>query len=208
MSTSNHTSNIPYGYCQCGCGQETTLSGRNTRNVKRGEPNKFVLGHSNREHKKQPIENRFWSKVAITANPDKCWEWQYFRNENNYGQSHKDGRNMLTHRIAWELTYGEIPDGLWVLHKCDNPPCCNPAHLFLGTHQDNMQDMATKGRSNPPGLQGEKHARHKLTDYQVREIRQRYRSGSIEYMQLAHEYGVSFSTINRVINHKGWKHIP
>src|SRR6185295_10809571 len=100
------------------------------------------------------------------ARGDGCWEWQGWRNAGGYGvlASGPAGRQKdeLAHRIAWRLTNGAIPDGLRVLHRCDNPPCCNPAHLFLGSDADNVADCIAKGRS--------RRAR-RLTDVQVREIR-------------------------------------
>jgi hypothetical protein len=94
---------------------------------------------------------RFWSKVQRAAG---CWEWQAGKFRNGYGMfgagRFPDGRSdtRYTHRVAYELTHGPIPNGLQVLHTCDNPPCCNPAHLQLGTHLDNMQDSARKGRKS------------------------------------------------------------
>lgn len=141
---------------------------------------------------------RFWSKIAITANPDKCWEWQSSKNDQDYGRFLFNRKSRAAHRIAWELTYGEIPDGLSVLHKCDNRKCCNPAHLFLGTHLDNMRDMVQKGRHVP--CLGERHGMHKLTAEKVRYIRKRYAQGGILQRELADEMGVSRSTIGKAIH--------
>ena len=95
---------------------------------------------------------RFWSKVQPTEG---CWLWTGARSTEGYGyigvgprRNHKD---VLAHRLMWELTYGPIPNGLWVLHRCDTPSCVRPDHLFLGTHQDNMDDMKRKGRTHVGG---------------------------------------------------------
>lgn len=94
----------------------------------------------------------FWGKVDKDAGPDGCWLYMGFRKWDGYGwlARHIRGkmRYVTAHRYAWMLTHGEPADGLHIMHQCDNPPCCNPAHLKLGTHQENMADMAAKGRSN------------------------------------------------------------
>jgi hypothetical protein len=90
---------------------------------------------------------RFWARVA---KGDGCWSWTGGTNRNGYGTLHMGGHTIRkpwrAHRFSWVLHNGPIPDGLWVLHKCDNPPCCNPAHLFLGDRRANMLDAAAKGR--------------------------------------------------------------
>jgi hypothetical protein len=87
------------------------------------------------------LEEEFWEWVDIRGDDD-CWEWKRSRFPDGYGQVN----HTVAHRIAWEMTNGPIPEGLWVLHKCDNPPCCNPNHLFLGTVKDNVHDAMRKGR--------------------------------------------------------------
>lgn len=94
---------------------------------------------------KQTTGERFWSKVNIQG-PWDCWEWKRHRNEDGYGSFRFRGGMRLAHRVAWILSVGEIPDDLGVLHHCDNPACCNPAHIFLGTQLDNMRDAKRKGR--------------------------------------------------------------
>jgi len=93
------------------------------------------------------MEERFWAKVDRT---DDCWLWTACRTTHGYGQFRPErSRGAQAHRVAWELTNGPIPAGMLVLHRCDNPPCVNPAHLFLGTQSDNMRDMYAKGRGRP-----------------------------------------------------------
>ena len=93
----------------------------------------------------------FWQKVDL-SNTRGCWPYMGFRKWDGYGwvQRYVNGKpkNMTAHRYAWILTNGPVPDGMHLLHTCDNPPCCNPAHLRLGTHDENMAEMAAKGRSN------------------------------------------------------------
>jgi hypothetical protein len=137
---------------------------------------------------------RFWAKVDI-GGPDDCWEWTGTKNKKfKHGRVGKDYKLVLAHRLSWELTNGPIPEGICVCHKCDNPPCCNPNHLFLGTKKDNMQDMIKKGRSNY--LNGEAHGSAKLTTAQVLEI---LRVGKARTStEWAAEFGVSRSCIKHV----------
>lgn len=130
------TTFIPLGLCQCGCGNPTKIAPRNRPYLGyvKGQPLRFLRGHSSYVKK-----YLFWLKVTKT---DTCWLWTGRRDKNGYG---KVGA-ALSHRVFWELHNGHIPDGLYVLHHCDNPPCIRPTHLFLGTQADNVRDMAAKGR--------------------------------------------------------------
>jgi hypothetical protein len=92
------------------------------------------------------FETRFWAKVVV--HPGGCWEWRGRRMPKGYGKLNRGTKTVYAHRLAFELRNGPIPDGLYVLHKCDNPPCINPDHLFLGTQADNVRDRDTKGRGN------------------------------------------------------------
>jgi hypothetical protein len=109
--------------------------------------------------------------------------------------------------VAYKLTNGPIPEGLGILHKCDNPSCCNPAHLFAGTHAENMADMFAKGRRDNSTFRGSKNSLAKLNEAQVVAIREEYAKGSVTYKQLAIKYGVSISTIATVIYRTAWKHV-
>lgn len=92
----------------------------------------------------KPVD-RFWENVDIRGE-DECWEWRLARTSLGYGDLQWGEHTVYAHRVAWELTNGPIPDRMCICHHCDNPPCCNPAHLFLGTQRDNVQDSITKGR--------------------------------------------------------------
>lgn len=98
--------------------------------------------------KRTPLAKRFWPKVDASGGDNSCWTWRASKHTNGYGQigSGGRGRPLLSHRVSWQLTNGDIPAGMVVCHKCDNPLCCNPAHLFLGTQADNLKDMTDKGR--------------------------------------------------------------
>lgn len=173
-----------------------------------------------------PVEQRFWSKVRKSTG---CWEWcgSY---RGIYGQfALRRGTNGGAHRASWILTYGEIKDGLWVLHKCDNPKCVRPDHLFLGTTQDNTADRNAKGRQAtgakviPKRLargdshwakrmpekyrRGSKHHYARLNEAIVREIRRRYAAGGVSQRQLARDYGVVKGTITFILQGKTWRHI-
>lgn len=137
-----------------------------------------------------------------------CWEWSGARLKTGYGfakrKCHikKKKKNYLAHRLFYEHYKGEIPEGYFVCHKCDNPPCVNPLHLFIGKSIDNAQDKVNKGRQ----LKGETHPSHILTEMQVIEIRRQYENG-ISINTLAKICGVSCGTIQSVIRRKSWKHV-
>lgn len=97
----------------------------------------------------ESLRSRFWAKVDQRS-ADECWEWTAYRNDKGYGRIGRTGgkAHFLAPRVSWTIAFGDIPDGLIVCHHCDNPPCVNPAHLFLGTHKDNADDRETKGRSS------------------------------------------------------------
>lgn len=106
-------------------------------------------------------EERFWSKVAVGA-PGECWEWKRSRLPRGYGRFRQPTGHEYAHRVAWRLTNGPIPDGMVVRHYvCDNPPCCNPAHLRLGTQGDNNDDSVSRGRWGYRGMPGNQNARKK-----------------------------------------------
>ena len=151
---------------------------------------------------KKPLSERFWEKV-IKGDSGECWIWTGALNEKGYGILGRGRRGMGTeraHRVSWMIHFGPIPKGLFVCHKCDNPQCTNPEHLFLGTVYENNADMLAKGRN----VKGEC-SYSKLSLDQVREIRSRYKPGKITQLALAKEYGVSRSLIGLIVKGERWK---
>ena len=141
----------------------------------------------------------FWQKVEKT---DTCWRWTGAVNTHGYGQTSLGGRQTGAHRLAWRFTYGPIPPGLSVLHRCDNPPCVRPDHLFLGTVTDNAVDMMAKGR----GRVGSRHGKAKLTEEIVREMRRRHAMGE-RYVSLAAAFGVTPENVSTVCRRLTWTHV-
>lgn len=155
----------------------------------------------------RPLFNRFWEKVNIVEDPTSCWPWIAGKDKGGYGQiwvSEKI-RRARANRVAWFLMARKWPKKC-VLHKCDNPACVRPFHLFLGTHKDNADDRARKGRSarNVNPQPGEKNGNAKLNSSQVLEIRSRYAAGE-KQVPLAKEFGVSQVLISRIILGEAWK---
>jgi hypothetical protein len=157
--------------------------------------------------------NRYSSKIDTTPGlgpKGDCWEWKGGLDKANYGifSFTDDGINMdiKAHRAAYETATGIlIPDGKCVLHECDNPPCCKPNHLRVGTHQDNMQDMINKGRQSHINVNvGENNGRSKLIWAQVKEIRRLYNTGKYTYKQLAKIFNTSVETIGGIILNNVW----
>lgn len=183
---------------------------------------------------RQLTPESFWARVDRSGGPDACWPWIAGKFPKGYGCVTVDGRARSAHRIAWELTHGPIPTnstyhGVCVCHHCDNPPCVNPAHLFLGTHADNVADMGRKGRTSAGAAhwthvkpervargsrngqrrhpektaRGERHYLAKLTDADVLTIRASNESVRV----LAARFGVSTIAVYKVLRRKTWKHV-
>jgi len=138
------------------------------------------------------FETWFWTRAKQNK---ECWEWPGSKDSGEYGQARVDGRRKGTHQIAWELTNGPIPEGMMVLHRCDNPPCCNPKHLYLGTHANNMDDMVKRKRQP-----------RKLTEAQVFEIKKSLLKKK-SMRSIAKEHGVSHQTIFNIAHGKKWAHV-
>lgn len=147
-------------------------------------------------------ETRFWAGVR-RGPPEECWEWQKFKS-GGYGLLKGEGRsNLYAHRYSFAIHNGPIPSGLVVMHSCDNRACVNPAHLSLGTHQDNVADKVSKNRQPRGSLTGQA----KLTEQQIPTIRRLLACGMAE-REVASTYHVCQATINMIKHNKIWRHVP
>ena len=149
-----------------------------------------------------PLIRRFWDKVDV-CDPPSCWLWTGYRIPSGYGQTHLDNRQKVyAHRVSWSICIGPIPSGVEVLHKCDNPPCQNPGHLFLGTQADNVHDAILKGRSDHTFGEADGHV--KLTPDSARVIQDLWTSGYTQ-VYIADGFGVSPSTVAHIVHGRSWK---
>lgn len=167
-----------------------------------GKDREIVNGKKCRFTRQEYID-RFWANVSVKG-PGDCWEWQAGKS-NGYGWMTMFGVKDRAHRHAWRLVNGEIPEGLFVLHKCDNPPCCNPNHFFLGTDMDNFQDAKRKGRTKrpQPDNRGEKCGSNKLSENDIRTICTRLDRGD-NAKQMSLEYNVRAGTIHSINAGRIW----
>jgi hypothetical protein len=155
------------------------------------------------KRKTERVTKRLFAKVAKSTEPDGCWEWTGTRNHQGYGQLRAFDRTLWSsHRLSWFLHSGAIPNGLWVLHKCDNRPCVRPDHLFLGTHVDNVNDKVSKTRQ----AWGEA-CKKKLKVGDVIEIL-RLRKEQVSLSKVARQFGVTKQVISGISRNKIWKQIP
>lgn len=164
-----------------------------------------VVKETPRPYQRQNLKERFWGKVQ-KGKARECWPWIARANNAGYGMismptgltGSKRSTMVLAHRLAYELTHGEIPRGLRVLHECDNSLCCNPKHLVAGSQKKNLEDCRDRGRM----CVGEAHPGAKLTVEKVREIR----SSDLSSYELAPKYRVSPRLIRKIRAGKSWKH--
>lgn len=162
-------------------------------------------------------EDRFWAKVDRHG-ADECWEWTAHRQRQGYGQFAMDRggtrwRTEMAHRVALEFSGVEVPADRLACHHCDNPPCCNPAHLYVGTHGDNARDREQRSAWSLTMLRPEQRSRGesigtaKLDEDSVREIRRLYDAGAISQARLGEMFGVHQTKISEVVRRRTWKHV-
>lgn len=146
---------------------------------------------------------RFWNLVTV-GEPDACWPWKGSRGKSGHGKFTVDRYSEHAHRAAWKFAFGDLPAGVCVLHRCDNPPCCNPRHLFTGSRADNIRDMIVKGRDRK--AHGAANGLAKLTDDQVREMRRLYAEGAYQ-RTLAKRFGISQGAVSAIVTRRTWRHV-
>lgn len=146
---------------------------------------------------------RFWSKVELG---DGCWKWTGYVNEDGYGNIAIGRSSAKVHRFSWSLANGPIPAGMYVLHRCDNPPCVRPDHLFLGTQAENMADMRAKGRGHK--CRSENGANAKLDRNHAHAILFLRRNTDFTLKQIAAQFGVGISTVHMIETGSRWKDLP
>ncbi|WP_158506136.1 HNH endonuclease [Synechocystis sp. PCC 7509] len=151
---------------------------------------------------REKLEQRLWAKVE--KSPDShCWLWTGSKNKSGYGAIKVAGKPLQVHRVVYEMSYGIIPSDHFVRHRCDNPSCCNPKHLKLGSNQDNVDDRTLRGRS----VKGSKQTTAKLTEYEVEEIIRELQGSFITTQAIAQKYGVVRSVVSRINTGKSWTHV-
>lgn len=151
--------------------------------------------------KNKSLEERFWEKIKKS---DRCWEWTAAKTADGYGRiGDGNGKNLKSNRASWLLSFGPIPDGMCVCHKCDNRLCVRPDHLFLGTQQDNVADMIKKNRL----ARGESRGMSWLKEPQIREIRRIYAEGKLTQTEIAALVGTTSDNISRIVNGRRWSHV-
>lgn len=173
------------------CGRDFISSTRNRKfcSLKCSHLSRFTV----------PTSEHFWAFVDKSGGENSCWLWTGHLDHDGYGRCRFDGKWAGAHRVAWRLTYGEIPEELCVCHACDVRSCCNPKHLWLGSNADNTADMVAKKRNHF----GENHHKAKLTWDDVRAIRYRFKHGILG-KTLAKEYGVWPTNISMIVTGATW----
>lgn len=167
---------------------------------------------------RETLESKFWSKVKKGRSLDDCWEWTASKFKAGYGQlthgyAEGEHKNLKGHRVSYEIHFGAIPDGMLVCHRCDEPSCANPRHLYLGTWQDNVQDMIVKGRRYDTS--GANNGQAKITAKIAEQIRKeyakndptfnRYQRRKWSQAKLGAKYGITQTVVSNIVNGNYWK---
>ena len=195
---------IPIGLCQCGCGSKTSIAKMTltARGQKKGQPLKFISGH-NAYVRYANVQERF-EKGFDAGKPDECWEWKLSKAKSggygNFGGHHAS----IT---SYKLYRGLIPEGMEVCHSCDNPPCVNPNHLFLGTHVENVKDMWSKGRGGHGELHGTDSPRARFNREQIIEMRKLFSDG-VAIKGIRIRFDADKTTIRRIVRRISYRNIP
>lgn len=159
-------------------------------------------------HLTEAVAARFWAKVDKSAGPDACWPWTASLHGHGYGRFKLESYVQVgSNRMAYALHHKADPGPLCVCHSCDNRPCCNPAHLWLGTNDDNMADMAAKGRSKTPPSKGAQNGNAKLSEAQIETVKAMIRAGKTN-IEIARPFGVTHQLISRIRRGRAWGSEP
>lgn len=155
------------------------------------------------------VEDRFWPKVDKRGE-DECWPWLGGKDRDAYGTfflrlDNNKYRGEGAHRVSYRLAYGDFDANLHVLHRCDNPPCVNPKHLFLGTNLDNIIDRNAKGRRRINWPRGDAHGGRKVCEADVREMRRAWSAGEKKQVELAAIYKITRRQVNDIIRNRSWR---
>ena len=197
---------IPYGLCHCGCGERAAIAARTERALGwvKGEPKRYIARHYSPP--KQDEKARFEAKIEIDGNG--CWEWLGCYGKERYGRFRRaSGKTQSAHRASYEIFKEPVPDGLYVLHSCDNRWCVCPDHLRAGTLSENTQEAITRGRwVHPPRHEGETHPRAKLTSEQVLEIRDLFDQGWIK-SDIARAYDIPPGHVTKIGQRESWSQL-
>ena len=153
------------------------------------------------------IQERFWKYTEVPIETDACWLWTGTRDRYGYGRIHiAGGRNFGAHRVAYGLLVGPIPAGMCVCHRCDNPGCVNPRHLFVASQEDNMRDMIRKGRTALCGVRGVDHWRAKFSPEEINELRRLVASG-MSQAEAGRLFHMSHTNVSNVVHRRTWKNL-
>lgn len=191
--------------CKCGCGKEILPQ----KTIRKDRPSSgFKVGHwcRSEEYRKRKSDAQkytlqdIWKQIDIKRK-DECWNWLGHKDKDGYGRATINSKDYRSHRVVYEETYGKIIGGLFVLHTCNNPSCCNPNHLYLGTNQDNMNQMVREKRSSI------KITTPKLTEKNVIDIRKLYSTGNYTQYKLAEIFKIGQGNISEIVNKKHWAYI-